>query len=131
MVPTVTNVPPKPGKADTLKPIDGLAEREQVTDGDVNGSGNFVKSQQEMLSDSLYTPLLDNRGSEGLGNPFHRNDDFKKVDNAQQDGGVIQKEISKEDIDNWQPKPPKVLMENPNAVPLELRSQIQMYATTE
>lgn len=35
------------------------------------------------------------------------------------------------DIDFWEPKPPKVLMENNNAVPLELRSQIQLYATTE
>jgi hypothetical protein len=35
------------------------------------------------------------------------------------------------DIDLWEPKPPKVLMDNPNAVPLELRTQIQHYATTE
>ena len=34
-------------------------------------------------------------------------------------------------VRNWEPKPPKVLMENSNAVPLELRSQIQMYAPTE
>lgn len=32
---------------------------------------------------------------------------------------------------NWEPKPPKVLMEDPSAVPLELRSQIQQYATNE
>lgn len=32
---------------------------------------------------------------------------------------------------DWVPKPPKVLMENPNATPLELRSQIQLYATNE
>lgn len=35
------------------------------------------------------------------------------------------------DIDFWEPKPPKVLMEDPEAVPLELHAQIQMYATTE
>lgn len=35
------------------------------------------------------------------------------------------------DIDLWEPKPPKVLMEDPASVPLELRSQIQQYATTE
>jgi len=34
-------------------------------------------------------------------------------------------------IDHWEPKPPKILMENPNATPLELRSQIQMYTSTE
>ncbi|KAG1783122.1 alpha beta-hydrolase [Suillus placidus] len=35
------------------------------------------------------------------------------------------------DIDFWQPNPPKVLMKNTGDVPLELRSQIQHYATTE
>ncbi|KAJ3518062.1 hypothetical protein NLJ89_g103 [Agrocybe chaxingu] len=34
-------------------------------------------------------------------------------------------------LEEWEPKPPKVLMEDPNATPLELRSQIQMYAATE
>ncbi|KAK0206338.1 hypothetical protein DFS33DRAFT_1372681 [Desarmillaria ectypa] len=32
---------------------------------------------------------------------------------------------------DFQPKPPKVLMDNRNVIPLELKSQIQMYATTE
>lgn len=32
---------------------------------------------------------------------------------------------------DWVPKPPKVLMEDPNATPLELLSQIQLYATNE
>lgn len=36
-----------------------------------------------------------------------------------------------EDIDFWQPKPPKVLMNNPRDVPLQMRSQIHMYAATE
>ncbi|KZT72544.1 alpha/beta-hydrolase [Daedalea quercina L-15889] len=31
----------------------------------------------------------------------------------------------------WEPKPPKVLMDDPHARPLELRSQIQLYATNE
>lgn len=31
----------------------------------------------------------------------------------------------------WEPKPPKVLMEDPNEQPLELRSQIQLYAMNE
>lgn len=34
-------------------------------------------------------------------------------------------------IDFWEPKPPKVFMDDPNAKPLELRSQIQLYATNE
>ncbi|KAG2156229.1 hypothetical protein DEU56DRAFT_936926 [Suillus clintonianus] len=36
-----------------------------------------------------------------------------------------------DDIEYWQPNPPKVLMKNPGDVPLEVRSQIQHYATTE
>ncbi|KAG1806633.1 alpha beta-hydrolase [Suillus plorans] len=36
-----------------------------------------------------------------------------------------------DDIDFWQPNPPKVLMKNPGDVPLEIRSQIQHYAMTE
>lgn len=35
------------------------------------------------------------------------------------------------DISLLEPKPPKILMQNPHAIPLELRSQIQLYATTE
>lgn len=35
------------------------------------------------------------------------------------------------DVEFWEPKPPKVLMEDSDAVPLELRAQIQLYATTE
>ncbi|PCH41474.1 alpha/beta-hydrolase [Wolfiporia cocos MD-104 SS10] len=34
-------------------------------------------------------------------------------------------------VDFWEPKPPKVLMDDPKAKPLELRSQIQLYATNE
>jgi hypothetical protein len=36
-----------------------------------------------------------------------------------------------DDIDFWQPKPPKVLMDNPRDIPLEMHSQIHMYAATE
>lgn len=34
-------------------------------------------------------------------------------------------------IEAHEPKPPKVLMENSDDVPLELQSQIQIYATNE
>ena len=36
-----------------------------------------------------------------------------------------------DDIEFWQPKPPKVLMSNPRDIPLEMHSQIHMYAATE
>lgn len=35
------------------------------------------------------------------------------------------------DPSTWEPKPPKVLMEDPDTTPLELLSQIQIYATNE
>lgn len=39
--------------------------------------------------------------------------------------------VPEEEYEQWEPKPPKVLMEDPKAVPLELLSQIQLYATNE
>ena len=39
--------------------------------------------------------------------------------------------LALDDIDFWQPKPPKVLMNNPRDVPLEMHSQIHMYAATK
>jgi hypothetical protein len=35
------------------------------------------------------------------------------------------------DLDFWQPKPSKVLMDNPRDIPLEMCSQMHMYAATE
>lgn len=52
-------------------------------------------------------------------------------------GGSAQEQMLKDDpnYDNalsfWEPKPPKVLMKDPNDTPLELRGQIQLYATNE
>lgn len=43
----------------------------------------------------------------------------------------VESRRSKEAKESWEPKPPKVLMENHEETPLELRSQIQMYATNE
>lgn len=36
-----------------------------------------------------------------------------------------------DDLDLWEPHPPKVLMNDPRDPPLELHSQIQLYATNE
>ncbi|KAF8195687.1 alpha/beta-hydrolase [Mycena galopus ATCC 62051] len=35
------------------------------------------------------------------------------------------------DVEHWEPRPPKVQMHDPDATPLELHAQIQLYATTE
>ena len=36
-----------------------------------------------------------------------------------------------EAYETWEPKPPKILMEDLNASPLEILEQIQLYATNE
>ncbi|KAH9482748.1 AB hydrolase superfamily protein C4A8.06c [Psilocybe cubensis] len=132
VVTTVTNVPPRPGDADTLKPLDGLAQRGQVTDSNIYGPGKPVQTQEQMLTDSQSPSFLNNRekAAQHL-TSGHIDVNSIDVDPAQGVTSSIEKDISEDDIENWHPKPPKVLMENPNAVPLELRSQIQMYATTE
>lgn len=52
---------------------------------------------------------------------------------SQEDRGKRAQDESSPDYDPdfWEPKPPKVLMNDPDAKPLELRSQIQLYATNE
>ncbi|CAA7260033.1 unnamed protein product [Cyclocybe aegerita] len=102
IVPTVTNPPPMPGEADTLKPSPERLERGD--EGEMPSPGPPVQSQQEKL---------DNSSSE------------------KQDKRETQSTSTITHLDEWEPKPPKVLMEDPNATPLELRSQIQMYAATE
>lgn len=121
MAPTVTNPPPKPGHADTLLPsASRLLDTEVKNLSKDKDSGDRVQSQAEMLTDSKTSktkvdpeairPLNDQIAS-GSSNS-HTVPDLH-------------------DIDFWQPKPPKVLMNNPREIPLELRAQIHMYATTE
>ncbi|KAF9569086.1 alpha/beta-hydrolase [Agrocybe pediades] len=108
VVKTVSNEPPEPGKAEPLDPELALHNRKKQDNDDVYGPGKPVKSQQEMLDSSGQTP--------SSSNPVTPDDNEGLED---------------EDLDLYEPKPPKVLMENPNATPLELRSQIQLYASTE
>lgn len=46
---------------------------------------------------------------------------------------IEQEKLDEDDprLEYWEPKPPKILMENSKDKPLELLSQIQQYATTE
>lgn len=81
------------------------------------GSTQSIATQGEMLT-QLNT-------SEG--HLSHAVDEFDSNSNHMSKTG----DDEEYEIDRWEPKPPKVLMENSNDVPLELRSQIQMYATTE
>ncbi|KZP24716.1 alpha/beta-hydrolase [Athelia psychrophila] len=101
-------VPPVPGHADTLKPGNVRKRREGGMD------------QEKMAEEAEREGLVDDNG---------KADEY--ADGAGQADDAAVGIPDKEDIDFWQPKPPKVLMDNPRAVPLEMRSQIQMYAATE
>jgi len=101
-MPTITN-PPPPGKADTLKaPLDRLQDK--TNEGEIE-TGEMIKGQQVML------------------------DDYSSPETVQEI--ILLDEEESKNGGHREPKPPKILMENLNAVPLELRSQIQMYAPTE
>ncbi|KAJ3739568.1 hypothetical protein DFH05DRAFT_1513838 [Lentinula detonsa] len=101
--PTKSNPPPEPGHADTLHPSVDRVQGEQ----DAN-TAEPVQSQEGMLQQSEDRAF---RSESRAGRKLEVEEDY--------------------DIDLWEPRPPKVLMEDPEAVPLELRSQIQQYATTE
>jgi hypothetical protein len=101
MIPTESYPPPRPGHADTLKPSNERVAADSVSEQ----SAHEGISQREMLVSAPNEPC-------------------KEMSPPDDEGVQGQKE-------KWVPKPPKVLMEDPSATPLELRSQIQMYATNE
>ncbi|KIK67942.1 hypothetical protein GYMLUDRAFT_36749 [Collybiopsis luxurians FD-317 M1] len=105
--PTESNPPPKPGHADTLHPSAERIQKDRSED-----TAEPVKSQEEMLQQPESSTPPEAPKPSGSDKPEANDEEY-------------------DDIDLWEPKPPKVLMEDPNAVPLELRSQIQQYATTE
>jgi len=86
--------------------------RDGVSDGSPSGGQKQDGNQNKNTSDGLHMDNI-NKNS-GRGGPSSVST-IPDLDN----------------IDFWEPSPPKVLMKNPADVPLELRSQIQHYATTE
>ncbi|KAG1815580.1 uncharacterized protein BJ212DRAFT_1357329 [Suillus subaureus] len=111
----------------------------QVSTTDAGKHGDFkpVGSKQETSSSSASSVLLKSqeKAGHGRGRDQNRNPsnampiDDLAVNNKR--GPSSDSIPDLDDIDFWQPTPPKVLMKNPRDVPLELRSQIQHYATTE
>ena len=102
--PSESPPPPKPGHADTLIPSNERIAKDAL--GCKHGSKTGV-SQKDMLE--------------------------LNGDASQINGSVnVNSQPCNDNVDkSWYPKPPKVLMDDPNTVPLELRSQIQLYATNE
>lgn len=121
---TETNPPPIPGHADETKPS---LKRDRVAEA----LPQEPLSQDEVPSQSSMMMLAD----------IIESSDWVGTVNAEIDraSGVQVEPLATMGTSNGQhrpieehePKPPKVLMENPDDVPLELQSQIQIYATNE
>jgi hypothetical protein len=115
---TQTNQPPMPGHPDTLKPskerLDAQDDRHADAQETNAAQSRSVGTQEEMLSGDVPSDA-----SVPNGRSRHR------------DGSCAEFVSEEGDIDRWEPKPPKVLMDDPNSKPLELHSQIQLYATNE
>ncbi|KAI0650222.1 alpha/beta-hydrolase [Trametes meyenii] len=136
-VPTQTNPPPQPGHADQLKPDDGrltdqaelrleqsIQKGEEVHPADLQDKPEDIGSQNEMLAQGNAHHTTAHSEPTAEGGPARSGFQDSKRDGK----GDLNYDLSR---DFWEPKPPKVLMEDPNATPLELRAQIQLYATTE
>ncbi|RDB22775.1 AB hydrolase superfamily protein C4A8.06c [Hypsizygus marmoreus] len=120
VVPAKSNRPPDPGHTDTLKPTKKRME-ENGNRNDITITKEKVKTQGEMLDAAVNDQRGENASTLGSGGPMRHPSSEKDV----------REDASDYDVNFWEPKPPKVLMEDPDAIPLELRAQIQLYATTE
>ncbi|KAI0321985.1 hypothetical protein OF83DRAFT_1168008 [Amylostereum chailletii] len=130
---SATNPPPPPGHADTLLPSpERVDEQHANKDAAVKGSdklhdNNGVKTQQGMF---------DQVGGPTASDPeYIPGNSQASENNSSTSDGTLRETQPPEDADGtpkkWEPKPAKVLMENSSAVPLEIRGQIQQYATNE
>jgi hypothetical protein len=119
-----SNPPPEPGHPDTLKPrperVDEQRARGERGEREDEVSPQGVKTQAEMLQNQKLSKNYDQRP-----NRVGSREDYEAMFGPGGPGP------SSEEVDRWEPKPPKVLMEDPNVVPLELHAQIQLYATNE
>lgn len=120
VVPTTTNAPPQPGHPDTLKPDEErLNQQEEAREHGISEdaiSPEYVQTQGEMQED-FKAQEEDERKSDAGPHPSQSDVRWEMGD--------------WDDIFAWEPKAPKVLMNDPQSTPLELRSQIQLYATNE
>jgi hypothetical protein len=149
--PTTTNAPPQPGHPDTQVPDEQrlanqkLArhldqEEDAVPSQSVQTQEQMQETAQEREEQQVYRPEPDysstNQASEDASRPAPSSD--RPIQILPRTSSTPPTQSSKtpvgptlEDLSAWEPKPPKVLMDDPQAVPLELRAQIQLYATNE
>lgn len=136
MAETNTWPPPKPGHADTLRPdserikaskrenavASGILQTQMLAEGGQSNSSSDKVTHQTRSSvhrdrDAAEQSLETFCGEGAAGTTDRSSQD----DNARDTSGES----------DWVPKPPKVLMDDPSTTPLELHSQIQLYATNE
>jgi hypothetical protein len=132
-VPEATNQPPPvPGHADTSEL--GLERIEEGKKREDDGSDQVVQSQGQMFRGMSEAerrggvPPPKNQRDTSSSAPSEGNVNLKGKSTSGE--GLTDKQLG-DVAGRWQPKPHKVLMENPDDTPLELRSQIQLYAETE
>ena len=127
LVPVETGDPIKPGNSDAPKPTPSSPEK-TGKGSKVYGAGEIVNNHQVLHNcDSPDSPteICDHKEVS-----FSCPGSSAGAGTKPREGTKIIPEVN-HDIDYREPKPPKVLMEDPNISALELRSQIQMYAATE
>jgi hypothetical protein len=97
---------------------------------------NELEGIEQVMSDQPGSTLQDQKNKE----PTRRDVlearrsyvmDHKSGSSGSQADTKSEEMLRKELKEDWEPKPPKVLMDDPLATPLELRAQIQIYATNE
>ena len=121
---TVTNPPPAPGHADETKPS---SKRDEITEV----LRQEPLPQDEVPSQASMMMLADIIESSDWVDDV--NMEMGRASGIQTEPRTTAETSSDRPrfIEADEPRPPKVLMENPDNVPLELRSQIQIYATNE
>ncbi|KAL0949342.1 hypothetical protein HGRIS_009412 [Hohenbuehelia grisea] len=117
VTPAKSSPPPEPGHSDTLKPTVSRAADDAVKDM-AGESEERVQSQAEMLEGDT---------------PQSGRSKISKAADSHASSEVPGDKVEDEeyDVDRWEPKPPKVRMKDDDAIPLEMHSQIQLYAMTE
>ena len=127
--------PPQPGHADTLQPDENRINESQLEQTPQSGS---ELKQKEMMPKGRNSKGKETHSSHDASpdSPDKSNTSSRHWrDNLQEEVNQVGKgkdsQLDGRSSSSWLPKPPKVLMEDPNATPLELRSQIQLYATNE
>ncbi len=131
----MTKPPPEPGHADTLKPdqqrLSDAQDGDEIAIG-VPQSEMFAQSKQDEMKQTENPQLESGNDDQLNGQEQTHAESSANVDSGKPPTTALSLES---DVlgpnESWEPKPPKVFMEDPDATPLELRSQIQHYATNE